>query len=167
MKRSLVSRIVLAATSIWVAAAAPPVVFAQTLDPIVYTMRVPAPETHYAEIEVRVPTGKRASIEMMMPVWSPGFYRIEDYAGRVDGVSARTPDGKPLQAEKIQKNRWQVQTGGQPTVVLSYRVFCNQRSVTTNYVGADVHDVARERSSSARGEDRAASSVDAHDDRAG
>jgi predicted metalloprotease with PDZ domain len=115
-------------------AAAPSPVFAQRLDPIVYTVRVPAPETHYIEVEATVPTGKRAAIEMMMPVWSPGYYRVEDYAARLDEVKARTADGKPLQIDKTTKNRWQVTTNAQPSVVLSYRVFCNQRSVTTNYV---------------------------------
>jgi hypothetical protein len=28
----------------------------------------------------------------MMAVWSPGFYRVEDYAKRVQGLSARTTD---------------------------------------------------------------------------
>src|SRR5262245_48595113 len=122
------------AIAVLVWAAAPSALFAQRLPPIVYTVRVPAPETHYVEVEAPVPTGRRVSIEMMMPIWSPGYYRIEDYAARVDEVQAKTAGGKPLQVEKTQKNRWQVQTNGQPTVVLSYRVFCNQRSVTTNYV---------------------------------
>src|SRR5262245_42426809 len=49
-----------------------PAALAQRLDPIVYTVRVPAPDTHYAQVEALVPTSGRASIEMMMPVWSPG-----------------------------------------------------------------------------------------------
>lgn len=111
---------------------------ARALDPIVYTIKVPAPDTHFAEVEVSVPTGKRASIEMMMAVWSPGFYRVEDYAGKVQGLSARTQDGKALQAEQPQKNRWRIETGGAPRVVISYRLFCNSRSVTTNWVGDDL-----------------------------
>jgi predicted metalloprotease with PDZ domain len=75
---------------------------------------------------------------MMMPVWSPGFYRIEDYAAGVQDLSARTPDGKSLQVEKSAKNRWRVQTSGAPRVVLSYGVLCNQRSVTTSWVGEDL-----------------------------
>src|SRR5437867_3476581 len=132
-------RIALAATmAVWIAPAAPVVVVsAQRLEPIVYTVRVPAPATHYVEVDAVIPTARRASIEIMMPVWSPGFYRVEDYAARVDNVSARAADGRPLTAEKTQKNRWTVETGGQPSVTPSYRVFGNQRSVTTNYVGED------------------------------
>ena len=44
----------------------------------------------------------------MMPIWSPGFYRVEDYASRVQSLSARTSDGKTLAVEQPQKNRWRV-----------------------------------------------------------
>jgi predicted metalloprotease with PDZ domain len=110
---------------------------AQRLQPIVYTVKVPAPETHYIEIEARIPTARRSAIDLMMPIWSPGYYREENYAERVDNVSARTAGGADLTIEKPRKNRWRAHTRGQPTIVLSYRVFCNQRSVTTNYVGLD------------------------------
>src|SRR5262249_18488283 len=107
---------------------------AQALEPIVYTVRVPAPDTHFVEVEALVPTDGRASVDLMMPVWSPGYYRIENYAEKVDNVVARTPDGKALTAEKTSKNRFRVSTDSRPSVVVSYRVFCNQRSVTTNNV---------------------------------
>jgi predicted metalloprotease with PDZ domain len=149
MTRNPLMRLARLSLFVLVWTAAPSLVFAQRLSPIVYTVRVPAPETHYIEVEATVPTSRRAAIEMMMPVWSPGYYRIEDYAARVDNVTAKTTDGKPLEVtptahtprgggpgeDKAQKNnRWQIQTNGQAAVVLSYRVFCNQRSVTTNYV---------------------------------
>lgn len=111
---------------------------ARTLDPIAYTVKFPAPETHFAEVTAMVPTGRRASVELMMPVWTPGFYRVEDYAGKVQDFAVRTPDGKPLPVEQPQKNRWRIQTGGAPSVVVSYRLLCNSRSVTTNWVGEDL-----------------------------
>jgi predicted metalloprotease with PDZ domain len=131
MKRPAVAAAALTAVTISMTASLP---LARTLEPIVYTVRVPAPETHYIEVQAAVPTGGRTAIEVMMPVWSPGYYRVENYADRVDQVNARTSAGKPLDLEKTQKNRWRIQTNGQPSVVLSYRVFCNQRSVTTNSV---------------------------------
>src|SRR5262249_31733036 len=59
-------------------------------EPIVYTVRFLAPEKHVAEVEATLSTGSRPSFELMMPVWSPGFYRVEDYAGKVEGLTART-----------------------------------------------------------------------------
>jgi predicted metalloprotease with PDZ domain len=45
--------------------------------PIVHRLRIPAPQSQYAEVEVTVPSEGRASVELMMPVWTPGFYRVE------------------------------------------------------------------------------------------
>jgi predicted metalloprotease with PDZ domain len=111
---------------------------ARALDPIVYTVKFLAPESHIAEVEIDVPTGRRPIIEMMMAVWSPGFYRIEDYASRVQNLFARGSDGGALQVEKRPGNRWQIHTGGKARVLVSYRLFCNSRSVTTNWVGEDM-----------------------------
>src|SRR5215831_20921376 len=111
---------------------------ARAAEPAIYTVKFPAPDTHIAEVEAVFPTGKRATIELMMPVWSPGFYRVEDYAGRVQGLSARAPDGKTLAVTQPQKNRWRIETMGAANVIVSYRLLCNGRSVTTNWVGEDL-----------------------------
>ena len=110
---------------------------AQSLDPIAYVIRVPAAETHFIEVDATIPTGGQASIDLMMPIWSPGYYRVEGYAAQVSNLAALTSRGDALTVEKPQSNRWRVETRGAPTIVLTYRVFCNQRSVTTNYVAGD------------------------------
>jgi predicted metalloprotease with PDZ domain len=109
----------------------------QALEPIAYTVKFPAPDKHAAEVEMTVPTGKRPAIDLMMAIWSPGFYRIENYATRVQAVTARTPDGQELQVEQPSKNRWRIQTNGAATIVVSYRLKCEERSVTTNWVSDD------------------------------
>jgi predicted metalloprotease with PDZ domain len=94
-----------------------------------------SPETHLAQVEALIPTGGRDSVKLMMPVWSPGFYRVEDYAAQLDGFAARSSDGTELAVEHPQPNRWIVHAGGRPKVVVVYRVLCQQSSVTTNWVG--------------------------------
>ncbi len=111
---------------------------AHAAEPIVYTVKFPAPESHIAEVEAVIPTDKRAAIELMMPVWSPGFYRVEEYASRVQSLSARTADGKPLAVEQPQKNRWRIATNGAASVIVSYNLLCTGRSVTTNWVSEDL-----------------------------
>jgi predicted metalloprotease with PDZ domain len=110
---------------------------AQGLEPIAYAIRIPTPSTHEIVVQVTVPASGRLSLDLMMPKWSPGYYRVEDYAANVHDVSAETPDGQPLVVEKTNGNHWRVGTRGERLVKLSYRVFCNQRTVTTNYVDAD------------------------------
>jgi predicted metalloprotease with PDZ domain len=125
---------VAALTALWALTHAPVAAVAQELAPIAYRLRVPQPDAPYALVEVRVPTSGRAAVELMMPVWSPGYYRVEDYAARVDQVSASGPDATSLAVEKSRPNRWQITTGGHPVIYVTYRVRCDQRTVTTNEV---------------------------------
>jgi predicted metalloprotease with PDZ domain len=119
-------------------ALAPQIAAAQALEPIVYTVKLSAPDTHFAEIEATYPTGGQASIELMMPIWTPGYYRVENYAGKVQSLTARTPDGKTLTVDQSKKNRWQIQTNGAARVVVSYKLLCPRGFVTSNYVGDDL-----------------------------
>jgi predicted metalloprotease with PDZ domain len=68
-------------------------------------------------------------------VWSPGFYRVEDYAKRVEDLAAKDSDGAVLKVDHPEKNRWKVETGGRARVVVSYKLICKQGGVTNNYVG--------------------------------
>ncbi len=110
---------------------------AQGLEPIAYTLRFPDPTTHRAEVEARIPTDGQAQVELMMPLWSPGYYVAEDYAGQVEGLEVRTPEGRVLTAERTRKNRWRIPATGTATLVVTYRLRCEQRSVTTNWVDGE------------------------------
>jgi predicted metalloprotease with PDZ domain len=117
---------------------APRAGFAQTYEPITYTVKFPAPDQHRAEVEAIYPTEGRAAIELMMPVWTPGFYRVENYAGKVLDLAARTSEGKTLKVEQPKRNRWIISTSGAKKILVSYKLQCDSRSVTTNWVGEDM-----------------------------
>ena len=107
---------------------------AQQLAPIVYTLRAPQPGTHVLRVEATVPTARRDSVDLMMAVWSPGYYRVEHYASRVRGFAARTADGTALRFTQPAPNRWRIYTSGRPSVNISYEVLSQERSVTLNWV---------------------------------
>src|SRR5262245_29293414 len=109
---------------------------AQPAAPIRYTVRFPAPQTNYLDVEALVPTDGRASIEMLMAVWTPGSYLVREYERNVEDVKA-FDGGKAIAIEKPQKNRWRIAAGGAREVRLTYRVYCHEMSVRTNWVDAD------------------------------
>ena len=65
----------------------------QTPEPIGYTLRFPEPDSHYIEVEAVIPTENRASVELMMAVWTPGSYLVREFARNLEALSARTPAG--------------------------------------------------------------------------
>lgn len=103
--------------------------------PLTYTLRFPAPQTHYVEVEAVVPAAGRPAIELMMPVWTPGSYLVREFARQVEEVRAEA-GGRPLPVVKSRKNRWRIETGGAASVTVRYRVYCREMSVRTNWVDA-------------------------------
>jgi predicted metalloprotease with PDZ domain len=99
-----------------------------------YTVRFPDPKNHYVKVEARLPSEGKTSIELFMPVWTPGSYLVREYARNVEDVSATGPQGSVLPVGKTRKNRWRIQTGGANEVLVSYRVYCREMSVRTNWV---------------------------------
>jgi predicted metalloprotease with PDZ domain len=124
-----------AATLFWLALSLSSAAGPAALDPIVYTLRAPAPETNIAVIEARIPTDRRASVDLMLPVWSPGFYGLGDYARNVHEFAARTPEGTALTVDKPKSNHWVVATNGAPAIVISYKLLCRSTFVTGSWVG--------------------------------
>src|SRR5690349_1149651 len=62
-------------------------------EPIRYTLSFPAPQTHYVEVTASVPTARRATVDLMMAVWTPGSYLVREYARNVEAVTAIGADG--------------------------------------------------------------------------
>ena len=106
---------------------------AQAPEPVRYTLRFPAPHTHYVEVEAAYPTGRQPAVEIYMAVWTPGSYLVREYERHVEGVTA-TAGGKSLTVEKSRKNRWRITTGGAPEVTVRYRVYSREMTVRNNWV---------------------------------
>jgi predicted metalloprotease with PDZ domain len=105
--------------------------------PIVYTLRFPAPETHYIEVEALVPAEGHAQRDLVMAVWTPGSYLVREYSRHLEDVRADAPDGRPLAIRKTAKNRWRVTTAGAESVRVRYRVYGREMTVRTNFVDAE------------------------------
>ncbi len=104
-----------------------------SMDAVEYTVRFSQPGTHYAEIEALLPTGGASEIEVFLPVWTPGSYMVREYSRHVEEI--RVTDGRTeLPISKTRKNRWRIETGGASKVKLSYRIYCREMSVRTNWV---------------------------------
>ncbi len=90
---------------------------------------------HYVSITMTTEsTGPET--KLMMPTWTPGSYLVREYAKNIDLIQASEPkSGKSIPIEKISKNRWLVKNGELKSFQVKYRVYCNERSVRTNWVG--------------------------------
>lgn len=59
-----------------------------SIEPLVYKLRFPDISSQAAAVELSVPTEGRDAVELMMAVWTPGSYRVENYAEQIMDFSA-------------------------------------------------------------------------------
>src|SRR5579862_3632789 len=78
---------------------------------ISYTVTFPEAQAHYADIEMNISGLKQNTLDLKMPVWTPGSYLVREFSKNVESFSA-VSDGKVLSAPKISKNCWRVSTAG-------------------------------------------------------
>lgn len=107
---------------------------AARLEPLVYTISFPAPATQSFNVQVQVPTGGKPSVDLMMAIWSPGFYGLQNYAQRVSDFAAKAADGTPLEVTTPSPSRWTVATGGRQTFTATYTVAAPRGSNLSNGV---------------------------------
>ena len=90
------------------------------------------PTTHLFEVSIalQTPAGTvPAYVDLQMPMWQPGRYSNADFAKNVQEFSAST-GAQPLPFEKIDSQTWRVQTRGNRSFNVAYKVFGNDLSGT-------------------------------------
>ncbi|MGC3958300.1 MAG: hypothetical protein QM813_10275 [Verrucomicrobiota bacterium] len=100
-------------------------------------MRFPELTNQQVLITGVYPTDGRKRIQLMLPRWTPGYYRIENYADQVLELTAIGSAGRVLPVTRSQTNRWLIEAGTNKTVTVVYRLRCAGHSVTTDWVEAD------------------------------
>ena len=82
---------------------------------ISYTVSMPRPHTHMLEVEMRVcvTRARPRSVDLRMPVWTPGSYLVREFARHVqDFAASGESGGSARRGRKINKNTWRVETAG-------------------------------------------------------
>jgi len=101
------------------------------------TVSMEQPTTHYYHVDIRIDGLKGETQDFKMPAWTPGYYRIMDYAKSVLDFKAEDGTGRPLAWEKTAKNTWRVRSGKAESIVVSYDVYAFTRFCADSYLGDD------------------------------
>jgi predicted metalloprotease with PDZ domain len=102
---------------------------------ISYTVSFPEAQAHYVDVEMHISGLSQTTLDLKMPVWTPGSYLVREYAKSVESFSAASGN-QTLPAPKVSKNCWRIQTAGHTAVTVKYRVYCFEISVRTSFIDA-------------------------------
>ena len=97
-------------------------IVAAAQSPVRYRLSFPAPEHHYAEVEVIFPDLPPGVLQVRMSRSSPGRYALHEFAKNVFDVRAFDGAGRPLAPVRPNPYQWDV-AGHDGTVRILYKVF--------------------------------------------
>src|SRR4051812_38557507 len=67
---------------------------------IEYTLSIKNPVAHIYDVEISIKGIREPALSVSMPAWSPGMYRIENYARNVQDFRATSSRNQPLKSEQ-------------------------------------------------------------------
>jgi len=99
-----------------------------------FTVSMEDPHTHYYHVVLHCEGLTGETQNFKLPVWTPGYYLIMDYAKNVLNFKAEDGAGNPLEWIKTTKNTWQVKCGEADPLIIRYDVYAFSRSVADSYL---------------------------------
>lgn len=95
---------------------------------LAYRFDLTRPHTHLVGVELDVDTTQGCHLDLTLPAWLPGAYKIFDNARNLRGFEAINAEGAPLAWERVTWQTWRVHHLGQPFTV-RYQVFQNKPEI--------------------------------------
>ncbi|AOT10585.1 M61 family metallopeptidase [Pseudoalteromonas luteoviolacea] len=99
-----------------------------------YRLAITEPEHHLGNVEITFPKSAQSYVDVMLPDWRTGRYEILDMANGIRFFSAKTPQGKTLKWDKIDKNTWRVHLDAPAQVSVSYQVYANELALRSRHI---------------------------------
>ena len=99
-----------------------------------YTVAMSEPTSHCFEVTAVIASGVGESIDLVMPVWTPGSYMVREYSRHIQRLTAENDRGQRLTCHKIAKNHWRISNPENTRVTVCYRLYANDLTVRTNHL---------------------------------
>jgi predicted metalloprotease with PDZ domain len=87
---------------------------------IEYTVKVADIPSQLFHVTTDIRNIDQPALELSLPVWSPGWYAIEDYAKNILRFRVKEPGGRELRPAWVRKQTWRIDTKGISRVVVEF-----------------------------------------------
>ena len=105
-----------------------------TTPAIRFSVSVPEPNDHLLHIRMDLrDVADRDEIDLCMPVWTPGSYKVREYSRHVRDVRAEA-NGAPRSVDKRDKATWRVDCRGADRVSVEYVIYAHRLNVREKHV---------------------------------
>jgi predicted metalloprotease with PDZ domain len=87
---------------------------------IEYTVKVADIPGQLFHVTTDIRNISQPALELSLPVWSPGWYVIENYAKNISRFKVTEPGGRELRSAQVRKQTWRIETKGISRVVVEF-----------------------------------------------
>lgn len=102
-----------------------------------YFVSMPVPESHLFEVTLNIENWQEKTLDLKMPVWTPGSYLVREYSRHLQNFTANTTDkNSNLTSKKIAKNYWLINNNNESNITIKYQIYANDLTVRTNHLDA-------------------------------
>jgi predicted metalloprotease with PDZ domain len=105
---------------------------------IEYTVRIASIEQQLFHVTANIKNIRQEQLDLSLPVWTPGWYTIENYAKNILRFQVTDAKGSPLSHSRIHKQAWRIDTSGQDKIRVDFdyradTLALNQAKITKDF----------------------------------
>jgi predicted metalloprotease with PDZ domain len=104
---------------------------------IEYTVKVADIPGQLFHVTTDIRNINQPALELSLPVWSPGWYVIENYAKNISRFRVSEPGGRELRPAQARKQTWRIDTKGISRVTVEFDYLANVLSANQARIAPD------------------------------
>ena len=104
---------------------------------IEYTVKVADIPGQLFHVTTDIRNINQPALELSLPVWSPGWYVIENYAKNIFRFRVSEPGGRELRPAQVRKQTWRIDTKGISRVTVEFDYLANVLSANQARIAPD------------------------------
>jgi predicted metalloprotease with PDZ domain len=104
---------------------------------IEYTVKVADIPGQLFHVTTDIRNINQPALELSLPVWSPGWYVIENYGKNVARLRVSEPGGRELRPAQVRKQTWRIDTKGISRVTVEFDYLANVLSANQARIAPD------------------------------
>jgi predicted metalloprotease with PDZ domain len=104
---------------------------------IEYTVKVADIPGQLFHVTTDIRNINQPALELSLPVWSPGWYVIENYARNISRFRVSGADGRQLRPAWVRKQTWRIDTTGIPRITVEFDYKAAVLSANQARIGPD------------------------------
>jgi len=104
---------------------------------IEYTVKVADIPGQLFHVTTDIRNINQPALELSLPVWSPGWYVIENYAKNIFRFRVTEPGGRELRPAQVRKQTWRIDTKGISRVTVEFDYLANVLSANQARIAPD------------------------------